>query len=84
VNEIAPGSAVLQIEFQERRSRLSFLQPLLGYPQLIVVAVVALPLLLADLVAWLALIITGRDPAFTIVGYRPGCRSRSVSGHTST
>jgi hypothetical protein len=64
VNEIAPGSAVLHIEFQERRSRLSFLQPLLGYPQLIVMSVVALPLLLADLVAWLALIITGRDPAF--------------------
>jgi hypothetical protein len=40
MNDIAPGSAVLQIEFQERRSRLSFLQPLLGYPQLIVVAVV--------------------------------------------
>lgn len=64
MNEIAPGAAVLHIEFQERRSRLSLLQPLLGYPQLIVVSIVALPLVLADIVAWLTLVITGRDPAF--------------------
>jgi hypothetical protein len=64
VNEIAPGAAILDIEFQERRSRWSFLQPVLGYPQLVVVSVVALPLLLADVVAWLTLVFTGRDPGF--------------------
>ncbi len=43
---------------------MSFLQPLLGCPQLFVLALVSLPLVVSDVVGWLVLACTGRDPAF--------------------
>jgi hypothetical protein len=60
MNEVQPGKACLHIEFQEQRSRLSLLQPLLGLPQLLLIAVASIPVAFLDIAAWFTLVFTGR------------------------
>jgi Domain of unknown function (DUF4389) len=57
-----PGGAVLEVAFQSRRHRWAVLQPLLGYPQLIVLVVLGFPLIFSGVWAWFSLVIAGHLP----------------------